>query len=199
MPDDRAGREEQARDRENRQRRREVLEELERSDESEPPVDDAELDALDVELDSVEFPATGLELVEAVGYQEVESAAGTHELAELLPRTDRERYESASAVRVRVRRPRIATAMKRIVEAADEFQSAELGTSQYEAYERTLRALKAIEEDDEDEGIEVLTDWIVEYIREEERTPGSRDVRRRAAEFCRSNGYEVGSDEWLGV
>jgi phytoene/squalene synthetase len=89
--------------------------------------------------------------------------------------------------------------MKRIDEAVDDAGAADLEPSQRKTYERTLRALKAVGEDDEDEGIEVVTDWIVERVREDGALPGSRDVRRRAAEFCRANGYAVGDDEWLGV
>jgi len=199
MPDDREGREKQARNRENRQRRREILEELERWEETEPPIEEGELDALDAELGTMAFPATGIEVVETVGFHEIESAEGTHDVAELVPRTAAETYEGPEAVRARVQRPTVAAAMRRVVEAADEHQSAEFGSSQYEAYERTLRELKAIDADDDDEGVEVVTDWLVERIRDEETLPGSRDVRRRAAEFCRSNGYEVRNDEWLGV
>ncbi len=176
-----------------------MLEELERGDETEPPVDERELADLETELDAVTFPATGLELVEAVGYHTVESEGETHDLAELLPRSEREAYDSPEAVRARVQRPTVAAAMRRIVEAADELRGVEFGSSQYEGYERTFRELRAIDAVDDDEGIPVVADWIVERIREKERLPGSRDVRRRAAKFCRSNGYEVRNDEWLGV
>ncbi|WP_436906608.1 hypothetical protein [Halosimplex marinum] len=199
MPDDKRGREKQDRDRENRQRRRAILEELERGDETEPPVDEGELGDLDAELETMEFPATGQEVVEAFGYHEVESEDGDYELGELIPGTMTETYESPEAVRMRVQRPTVAAAMKRVVEAAGEHQSAEFGSSQYEAYERTFRELRAIDAVDDDEGIEVVADWIVERIREDESLPGSRAVRRRAAKFCRSNGYEVRNDEWLGV
>jgi len=199
MPDDRAGRDKQARDEENRQRTRAMLEALERGDETEPPVDEGELDELGAELEAMTFPATGRGVVEAVGSHEVETPDGSYDLGALIPRSTRETYESPEAVRTRVQRPTVAASMKRVVEAADEHRSAEFGSSQYEAYERTLRELKAIDADDDDEGVEVVTDWLVERIRDEERLPGSRDVRRRAAKFCRSNGYEVRNDEWLGV
>jgi hypothetical protein len=89
--------------------------------------------------------------------------------------------------------------MKRDIEASETVPNKEVGRSQREAYEKTFRSLKAIDADDDDEGITVMTDWIVERIREKERIPGSRDVRREAAKFCRSNGYTVRNDEWLGV
>ena len=47
--------------------------------------------------------------------------------------------------------------------------------------------------------LQVVADWIVEQIREKGSLPDSRDVRRRAAEYCRDNGHDVGNDEWLGI
>jgi hypothetical protein len=199
MPDDRSGRDKQALDEENRQRMRAVLEELERGDETEPPVEEGDLDDLDAELDEVAFPATAAEIVEAVGDHEVEADGRTYDLAALLPRSGREEYESPEAVRARVQRPTVAAAMGRIVEAADEHRGVEFGSSQREGYERTFRELKAIDAVDDDEGIPVVADWVVERIRDKGTLPGSRDVRRRAAKFCRANGYEVRNDEWLGV
>lgn len=70
---------------------------------------------------------------------------------------------------------------------------------QYEAYERTFRALKDVTPEDDDEGITVVTDWVIEQMRSTGERPSSRAVRRRARAFCRNNGYEVGNDDWLGV
>ncbi|QLG27793.1 hypothetical protein HUG10_09620 [Halorarum halophilum] len=199
MADDKRGRDKQAQDAERRQRERDIAAELERGDETEPPTDEAELDEFETELDSLTFPATGSEVVAAVGDREVESVEGAYTVEELVPDTDEERFDSPAAVRVRVQRPTIAAAMKRIVEASETLRNEELGGSQREAYEKTLRELKAIDADDEDEGIAATTDWIVERIRDKEKLPGSRAVRRQAAKFCRSNGYEVRNDDWLGV
>jgi len=52
---------------------------------------------------------------------------------------------------------------------------------------------------DVDEGTEVVTDWIVARIRDDGEIPSPRDVRRRAAAFCRTSGYPVNADDWLGV
>ncbi|WP_436923892.1 DUF5789 family protein [Halosimplex amylolyticum] len=199
MPDNREGRDKQALDEENRQRMRAMLEELERGDETEPPVEERELDVLDEELETVEFPATGLEVVEAVGYHEVETPEGSYDVAELVPSTEEETFDSPEAVRMRVQRPTVAAAMKRVVEATGTLDDAGVWGSQREAYERTFRELKAIDAVDDDEGIAVMADWIVERIEEKEKLPGSRDVRRQAAKYCRQNGYEVRNDEWLGV
>jgi hypothetical protein len=197
MADDKRSREEQARNDDRRQRERDVAEELERSDETEPPIETADLDALD--LDAVTFPATGADVVAAVGGRAVETPNETLAVEDLVPDTDSVTYPSPAAVRVRLQRPTVAAAMRRVVDASETLPNTEFSRSQREAYERTLRALKAIDADDDDEGIEVVTDWIVERIRTKEKLPNSRRVRKRAAEFCRANGYPIRDDEWLGA
>jgi len=199
MPDDKRGREKQARDADRRQRARDVLAQLERGEETEPPVPETGLESLESELDAIAFPATGAEIVAAVGEVELPAEEGPATVDALVPETDTETYESPDDVRLRVQRPTIAAAMKRIVEANAEATQDPLGASQWEAYEKTLRALKSIDADDEDEGIRVITDWIVEQTHENAWPPGSRSVRREAAEFCREHGYEIRNDEWLGV
>lgn len=70
---------------------------------------------------------------------------------------------------------------------------------QYEAYEKTLRALEDIDADDNDEGITVVTEWIIEQLQSTDKRPNSRAVRRRARQFCERNGYDISNNEWLGV
>jgi len=199
MADNKSGRDKQADDEERRQRERAIETELERGDEPEPPVDEADLDDVESDLEAVSFPATGAAVVAAIGDREVDATDESYAVAELVPDSDAETFEASTDVRVRVQRPTVATAMKRVVEATDRLSGADLGESQRDAYEKTFRELAAIDADDDDEGIRVIGDWIVEQIREKEKLPGSRAVRREAADFCRSNGYEVRNDEWLGV
>lgn len=199
MADDKNGRENQAQNEERRQRERAVSEYLERSGEPEPPMDDETLDEVEAGLEAVSFPATGSEVVAAVGDHEVESSDGTYALSQLLPDADEETFEEPEEVRSRVARPTIAAAMKRIVEAIDEVPNRELGRSQRDAYVRTFQELQAIDAVDEDDGIPVIADWIVERVRQKDDLPGSRDVRRRAAKYARGEGYSVRNDEWLGV
>ncbi|AEM56293.1 hypothetical protein HISP_03450 [Haloarcula hispanica N601] len=199
MADNKNGREAQAQNEERRQRERAITEELERADEPEPPVDPTELAYFETELESLEFPATAADVVATVGDHEIESADGTYTVADLLPDAEVESFESPAEVRTRVQRPTVAGAMKRVVEAADEHQSASFGASQRDGYERTFRELRAIDADDDDEGIRAIADWIIGRIHEKETLPGSRDVRRQAAKFCRSSGYSVRNDEWLGI
>ncbi|SFS10527.1 hypothetical protein SAMN05216559_3750 [Halomicrobium zhouii] len=199
MADNKSGRDKQADDEERRQRERAIETELERGDEPEPPVDEANLDDVESDLEAVSFPATGADVVAAIGDREVDATDESYAVAELVPDSDAETFAAPTDVRIRVQRPTIATAMKRVVEATDRLSGADLGRSQRDAYEKTFRELAAIDADDDDEGIRVIRDWIVEQIREKEKLPGSRAVRREAADFCRSNGYEVRDDEWLGV
>lgn len=199
MADDKNGREKQARDADRRQRERDVLAELERWDETEPSIDTEDLTELAEPLEELDYPVTGAEIVATVGDLVVDSAAGTYAIEELVPKTDAEVYDSPATVRVRLQRPTVATAMKRIVEASDGVRNVDLGGSQREVYEKTFRKLAAIDADDENEGVRAIADWIVERIREDRSLPGSRDVRREAAAFCRANGYEIWNDEWLGI
>ncbi|HKL29959.1 MAG TPA: hypothetical protein VJ898_11940 [Natrialbaceae archaeon] len=199
MADDKSGRDKQADDAERRQREREIATELERGDEIEPPVDAEELADFEAELESLTFPATGAEVVAAIGDREIESIDGNYRVEELVPETDEETFDSPVAVLVQVERPTVAAAMKRVVEASKTLRNADFSWTQRKAYEKTFQELKAIDADDDDEGIQTITDWIVEQIRDKQRLPTSRAVRREAAKFCRANGYRVRNDEWLGI
>ena len=199
MADDKSGREKQAADEDRRAREREITAELERGDEAEPPVDAAELVDLEAALEPLTFPATGRELIAAVGDREIDAAGDTYAVADLLPDADMESFDAPAVVSERVRRPAVATAMKRVVEAASTLPDEEFGRSQHEAFERTFRALSDINEVDDEGPVRAIADWVVDRIRERETVPGSRDVRREAAKHCRAHGYEVRDDEWLGV
>jgi hypothetical protein len=199
MADDRRGRDKQARDADRRQQERAILEELERADETEPPIDETALDEIEPALDTLSFPATGADIVAAVGDRVLEANGRTDTIAELVPEGKDVQYDSPAAVRMRLQRPTVAAAMNRIQTASREYSTETLDRSKRTAYEKTLRALATIDADDEDEGIEVVTDWIVDRIREDETCPSSRTVRKRAATFCRQNEYPVRTDEWLGA
>jgi hypothetical protein len=198
MADDKDSRDKKAQDADRRQRERAIEAELQRGDEPEPPVEATALDEFESELESVEFPATGAEIVTTVGGHIVESNDGRYTIDELVPETA-ETFDSPDAVRAHVQRPTVAAAMKRVIEASKTLPNTEFPWSQRTAYETTFQELGAIGADDDDEGIEAIADWIVERIRDKETLPGSRDVRRQGAKFCRANGYEVRNDEWLGI
>ena len=199
MADDKRGREKQAQDAERRQQEREISAELERSDEIESPVDAEELAGFETELEELTFPATGSEVVAAIGDHEIESTEGSYSIEELVPETDEETFDSPAAIRVQIQRPTVAAAMKRVVEASNILQNEDFSLTQRRAFEKTFKELKALDADDDDEGIQAISDWIVERIHEKETLPTSRAVRREAANFCRANGYQVRNDEWLGV
>jgi hypothetical protein len=199
MADDKRGREKQADDDERRQLERDIEAAVSRGDEPEPPVDPADLADIELELGAVEFPATGADVVATVGDRQVESVEGTYVVADLVPDADVETFDSPRAVRERVQRPTVASAMKRVVEASATLGNTEFPTSQRDGYEKTFLALEDIDAGDKDEPIGVVADWIVERIRDKEKLPGSRDVRRQAAKICRKEGYSVRNDEWLGI
>jgi hypothetical protein len=199
MADDKSGRDKQADDAERRQQEREIAMELERGDEREPPVRAEELADFETALEELTFPATGAEIVAAIGHREIESVKGSYRIEELVPETDEETFDTPAAVRVQVQRPTVAAAMKRVVEASKTLRNTEFSWAQRDAYEKTFEELEAIDADDDDEGIRVISDWIVERIRDNETLPTSRAVRREAAKFCRTNGYEIRTDEWLGI
>ena len=88
--------------------------------------------------------------------------------------------------------------MRRISEADDSRTETDDREQQYEMYRKTFRALEDVTPEDDDEGVTVVADWIVEQLEENGERPGSRQVRRRAREFCEHNGYDVSDNDWLG-
>lgn len=199
MADDKQGRDKQAHDAERRQRERELRTELERRDEAEPPVTDEELDELEAALEDVSFPATGAEVVAAVGDRTVTAGTDRYAVRSLLPDSDVETFPRREVVRVRVRRPTVAAAMKRIVEAAGTIPNGEFPATTRDVFEKSLRAMAAIDADDEDSGVRALRDWILDRIEENGELPRSRDVRRQGSKIAREYGYDVRSDDWLGI
>jgi hypothetical protein len=92
----------------------------------------------------------------------------------------------------------VTAAMRRIEGADDTDVEPNDREQKYEMYEKTLRALEDIDADDEDEGITVVTNWIIEQIETEGTLPSSKAVRRRAERFCQRNEYAVPASEWIG-
>ena len=199
MGDDKAGREKQARDEDGRQRQRDLDAELERGDEPEPAIDDAELGEIETELERLEFPVTGAEIVSAIGDREVASPTERYTVEQLVPNTERAVFDSPDRVRVRIQRPTVAAAMKRIMEASEALPNEELDGAQYDAYERTFQELERISPDDDDEAIAEIREWVVERIRDKEKLPTSRGVRRQAAKVSRREGHAVRNSDWLGI
>lgn len=196
MADNKSGRDKQAHDETKRQQKREMIAELERMDETEPPVPEEAPGELKDALAEVSFPATGAELVAEIGEVPVyeEYAA-----ADLLPETDNDRYETPGAVTAQVQRPTVASAMKAVTEASEAVSTVEFDRSQWDAYQKTFRALVAIDGDEDDELVAVVTGWILEQIETKGKLPGSRGVRRQGAKVCRAEGHEISNNDWLGV
>lgn len=89
--------------------------------------------------------------------------------------------------------------MQRIA-AADDATPTEVDDreQQHEMYRKTLQALEDVDGDDDDEGITVVTEWIIDQLEETGKRPSSKAVRRRARDFCEHNDYELPDDSWLG-
>lgn len=199
MGDDKDGRDKQAQDEDRRQRQRDLEAALERGDEPEPPVEPVAVDALVEEVGALSFPASGADILDAVGDRQLDADGNRYPLEALVPETDVPRFDRPDDVREHLERPTVAAALKHVLEASDTPDGAKLKGSQYDAYERTFQELRDIDAVDGDEGISVMTDWILERLENKGKLPGSRDVRRQAAKYCRSTGYSVRNDEWLGV
>lgn len=199
MADDKNGRENQAQHEDRRQRERALEEELERMDEAEPEIEPTDLAELESELDALSFPASGSDIVAAVGDHELTAADEHIAVGDLVPETESELFDSPESVRAQVQRPTVAAELKRIVEATEAAGAVEFGTSQQEAYLKTLTALRALDPGDDDEPIREISDWILEQITEKGELPGSRGVRRQGGKIARKHGFEVSNNDWLGV
>lgn len=199
MPDDKRGREKKARNADRRQRERAIAAELERMDDPEPAIDEGELAFFETALEELDFPATGTEIVSSLGHRQLDAGNESYSVSELVPTTETETFEDPRDVRVQVQRPRVARAIKRIVEATDSVPDTTLSGSKRTAYEKTFRKLLEIDAVYEDGGMNVVTDWVISKLQENGTLPGSREIRRRAAEYCRNTGYDIQNDEWLDI
>lgn len=111
MPDDKRGREEQARHEDRRQRKRDVEEARERDDEPEPTDPGAsdeepagtDLGDFETVLADQEYPVTARELVDAHGDHVVETPEGPVSVAELLGPVEAT-FDSAESVRIQIRK-----------------------------------------------------------------------------------------------
>lgn len=193
MGDTREGRDKQGRDRERRDIERAVREELARWTEPEPP------DDVEAALRDVSYPADSERVADAVAGYEVATEEDAVPAAEVVRRSERGQFGSPREARLVLERPSVAAAMRRIEAASSRWDHREAFRERREAYEKTLRALEAVEGDDENEGVTAVAAWIVGELGETDSLPASRRVRKRAAAFCRENGYEVRDDSWLGA
>jgi len=202
MADDKDGREKQAgtRDDDDRQRRRDIATELERGDEPEPEIDAADLGDVEAELESLEFPATGS------GDHRGDRRPRYRTVGRTIHRRAAGPRDGQGAVRLAGSRPRSDTATHgRHGHEADrggQRDAAERG-ARWIATRRLredLRRTRArVSPDDYDESIGVVRDWVVDRIRDKEKLPTSRQIRRQAAKVCRESGHEIRNDDWLGI
>ncbi|WP_092887106.1 hypothetical protein [Halopelagius inordinatus] len=92
----------------------------------------------------------------------------------------------------------VKSSLRRIAEVDDSVTERDDIEQQYEMYQKTLESLEDIDADDENEGVTVVTEWIVDQIETNGKRPSSKAVRQHGAKFCRNNGYEIPNDSWLG-
>lgn len=160
-----------------------------------PPIEATAFGAFEDELETVPFPTTAA-AVETVGDGEIDSPDGPYRLADLLADTDSETFDSPAILSAPVQRPTVGGATKRIIEASDDLPDVDFGGSGRDAYQKTVQALAAIDADDE--GIDCITVVIGEWIDENGKLPGSRAVSGEV-DACRTKGYAVSADAWLGI
>ncbi len=196
MSSHRNARDKKAHDDDNRQRRREITTELQRRED--PPLHEEALAMLSQEVDDEEYPLTGAELLEAASEAELETDVDKLGLEEVVPDSHSLRFQSTQDLYLKLGRPTVASSIRRVVEAADA-GDLEFGNGQLDTYRKSFVALQEIKEDDGDEGVEEIADWIVDRVEDGRGLPGSRAVRREAANNCREKGYTVSIDDWLGV
>lgn len=166
---------------------------------SDPPIDPTDLHELESDLEGIDFPTTGRKIVAHLGNQRLLTKNRSYTIGELIPETDMETYDSSGAVRVAIQQPAVAAAMKRIIEERSSLPNQPFPCSQRKTYEQTFQELRLIDSNDEHDYVETLTDWIVEQIHSTQNLPGSHAVRQQAADMCRTKGYRLRNDEWLGI
>jgi len=193
MGDTKNGREDQAQDEMKRQRKRAIQEELDRWHETEPPRE------LEDALEALDYPATVEEVAAEVGDYEVSVGDETIPVAEVVERSNVDRFDSPTEARERIQKPSVAASLRRLLAVSREAGLEDDFRKREDTYEKTLRVLENVDADDDDEGIAAVTAWIAERVEEKGSLPKSRRVRNYAAEFCRDNDYEIRDDAWLGA
>jgi len=124
-------------------------------------------------------PATGAEIIAAIGDRDIGPSAERYTVEQLVPETDKVQFDSPDRVRV----PDTATHGRHGHEAdrGGQRDAAERG-ARWIATRRLredLRRTRAVSPDDDDESIGVVRDWVVDRIRDKEKLPTSRQIRRR--------------------
>ncbi|WP_135829116.1 hypothetical protein [Halorussus halobius] len=76
-----------------------------------------------------------------------------------------------------------------------QYRNDDSGRSQRRTYEKSLEAVDDLAGE---AAAQRLASWIAETIREKEKLPPSRRVRKKGAEICRDAGYSVSTNDWLG-
>jgi hypothetical protein len=97
---------------------------------------------------------------------------------------------------VRTALDQIDDAVKDVFDLASRRQVKEREGSRRNVYEKSLRNVKQIAGDEE---MVELREWIIQYIRENEKFPSGRETRKQGARICRDSGHTVPTGSWLGA
>ena len=90
----------------------------------------------------------------------------------------------------------IDRAVEDAVGSHERYEAEKEGRSRRRAYEKSIEAVAELAGKTE---AERLATWIETTIRDKEKLPSSRRVRKEGAEICRDAGHSVSTNDWLGT
>lgn len=83
-----------------------------------------------------------------------------------------------------------------VFDVASQRQAKEKAGSRRDAYKKGIQEVRDIAGEAQ---AEELAEWIENEIRQKERFPTAREVRKRGAKICRESGAEISTGSWLGA
>lgn len=89
----------------------------------------------------------------------------------------------------------IDRAVEETISEQDQYEETQSGRSRRGAYEKSLEEVRDTADRAE---ADQLATWIADRIREKEKLPSSKQVRKQGAKICRDAGYSVSTNDWLG-
>ncbi|MFC7080682.1 hypothetical protein [Halorussus caseinilyticus] len=90
----------------------------------------------------------------------------------------------------------IDRAVEDTVGTHEQYEAKKEGRSRRRVYEKSIEEVRKTAGKTE---AERLAMWIETTIREEEKLPSGKQVRKKGAEICRDVGEAVSTNDWLGA
>lgn len=90
----------------------------------------------------------------------------------------------------------IDRAVEDVIGTHEKYEAKKDGRSRRRAYEKSIEEVRKTAGKTE---AERLATWIETTIRDEQKLPSSRKVRKKGAEICRDVGESVSTNDWLGA